>query len=252
MWEPRPTLAFTETIRGHGHLCRGNARVPVAMVTLERAKYAYEEPWALSGVIGVDSQHDARSLLYRDTSGPAWLEGETDLGVPFYVRDLKLANIRDRRLTNRVHKFELGPAELPEIPPTQSVIVYLSQTPLAMSQERLRALGELGAQHDAGAREPFRWTSALGVFRLERVDDYEDADVSGLPATVSVPIALLGCEVDVSARSTRPMDMIHALTEELRPFLAVLSLLSRGHVHWTKVEVQSWDREFPETADWGR
>jgi hypothetical protein len=238
-----PELTFREVIRGHGTLRIGGTSVRVPAIALERAKHDSDAPWKLSAVVAIGDAERAPEIV-RDARSERTehlvLHGFTEAGDEFVIPDLALLNLQGRELSVDVHDIRFGPERLEWRPAEQSVNVYLTPTLIAQPLPMRKTFGEgRESRSILTGREPFRLSTSVGTFHLFGSDVIEHATVSGQSVELDVPIALLAAGLDPQHCSEEPHALIDHVEREVSPGLSILSLLSRGHVGWTKIEVLS-------------
>lgn len=242
-------LSFTVTLRGHGRLIVEEDSIELPAITLERSKYSWREPWRVRAVLSDSEARRAFDTTWRWKRARAEISGLTNGGEPFKIDRAGTYALSGRELTLDADVIDIGASELTSQPAEQGLAIGLTPTDLVLrrptdpTQVKARIFVE---------EEPFNWTFSRGRMQLEVTDKIERATVNGMDCGVEVPeVAIHGA---IEGKSDNPRKLVDDVEEELRPFLSVLSLLSRRRVDWTRLMVSSHDLDAtpPVMADYTR
>jgi hypothetical protein len=126
----------------------------------------------------------------------------------------------------------------------QYMEIHLWPTPLALPETDIQAqffTGEIKRIGPASKYRPPKIELPLGdhTFRFSRQYSWEKAIVGESEGTVRVPRPTLSGKLRVRRRATSPASVANDIAGDLEDFTALLSLLSRRHVRWSRIALHS-------------
>ena len=232
-------ITIVEDILGWGILCSAVAEVPVASIALARPKYAHDKDWDVDLHIAREHWTVLAKVLAAETDAGFEFIGHTVRQEHLHIPHLHRTHYMPGRVEGFCSELELDATDLPAAPTTQTVLVALSPTDLAVAEVRALLREGTGEVRADGRRAPFVWTTSLGQAELSRWHHWEVASVQGVPSSVEVPEAQIRIELPDVSKSTKPRVLFDSLLSDLREMLQLLSFLGRRPVRWSRISVGS-------------
>lgn len=249
--EPQiPDLAIAETITAHGSLVGQEDAVDLPHIRLERSRYDHHQPWTMTAHPRPSDMSKAYRLMEEDRpSRRLKIEGKTELGEQFVIRDTLLLGSHGRELRLRVHEIEYGIGELPSHPSEQYLSATLTPTNFAFERE---VEGDLARERLSRVQGPlFQWSCSLADMVIERNYTHERVRLNARAQHVKVPEVWLHGSVHQAKLNKRPQELLEAFQQEVRWLLAALDLVDRRRTFWTDLRLHSrshGDPAFDESA----
>lgn len=252
-----PEVHFAGVLRGRGEVQGG--RCPSASVDrfiLTRQRYDPAAAWQLElyadgEALDATPYSTAFDRFFHPGSQLPRLVGVTDHGVPLEVPYFRYTRTERERLVGTAEEVVLQPDALAWKPASQSVIVDLSQTPLALPETgslHLSYTGEATAGSEAHRPTPRKIPTALGEMLFALHYHYEEAVVAGVESQVRIPVPTLYFSISGGDTWEDPRELATEVQTSIYPFLRLLSFLSRHHVTWTRIFIRSRPGENERTS----
>jgi hypothetical protein len=245
-----PQIAIAETITAHGSLIGELGAVELPHIRLDRSRYEHPEPWTMKAHPNANDMQRVHQLMDDNRANRRLrIEGRTEFGEHFLIRDTVLLGSHGRELRLRVHEIEYGMQELPGDPSEQHLTATLTPTNFAFERE---VDDESLRERVHRVRGPlFRWSCSLGDMSLERIYSHEPVRLNARSQHVEVPEVWLHGAVRPEERSKRPQELLEAFSQELQWLLASLDLVDRRRTFWTDLRVWSVSTNNPEFDESG-
>lgn len=244
--EHAPELSYDERITGTGTISRGGFAIPVIRYSLTRRRYDVESEWEFHASVEDPMDRRWNALLASGPGVPSF-EGTDDNGIPVVIKMLyfKRQSGRDFEATAQTvavgHARISGEIGVPHID-RQYVSIDLWPSPLAEPEVFLPAqywTGEIKAHRGRKRDAPTKvWVRLAGHrFRFSQVYVWDEAIVSGQRSLVRIPVTRLSGQIHTRRRTGDIETLFGQIVSELEDLNRLLTLLSRRHVRWSRIEI---------------
>jgi hypothetical protein len=242
-----PELSYEERITGTGTLIREDIVVPVVRFVLTRNRYDVESEWEFRAFSDGDVWDPRWHSLLAPGRRVLRFDGADDYGKPVSVAALRFRRRSGREFEGAAQIVSTGTPRIEASPDYQHIRIELWPTSLAEPEVLYPVLhwtGEIKAiraKRREDAPEVSKvWVDVAGHrLRFSKHFVWDDATVGGQESTVRVPISTLSGRVHARKRSGSVESLCDALESELEDLTRLLTLLSRRHIRWSRIKVET-------------
>lgn len=241
-----PELVYVERISGSGRLSRADTVVPVIRYILTRRQYDVESEWEFHAFVekGADERW---GRLLAPGPAPISFSGIDEWGGPITVPILHFRKQSGREFEAVAQTVSVGISVLEGACDHQHIRIDLWPTGLDDPEVLYPALywtGEIKAKRTKSELlRPKVWLRvARHRVRFSKHYTWDDAIVGGQRGIVRIPVARLSGPVHARMRSLSVEQLCDALEPDLDDLARLLTLLSRRHVRWSRIEIATRSR----------